>query len=76
MSKRTAIDYDTQEVLGISCEELKPWAVHTFSWGTAVKHEKGEWDSIFIGEIKIDVSTLVVEIRDAGILIKGVINNE
>jgi len=71
MSKRTAFDYDIEKVLGISCEELKPWAVHTFDWGTAVKHEKGEWDSIFIDEMKIDVSTLDVEIRDAGILIKG-----
>ena len=71
MSKRTAFDYDIEKVLGISCEELKPWAVYTFDWGTAVKHEKGEWDSIFIGGMKIDVSTLDVEIRDAGILIKG-----
>lgn len=52
-------------------EQLKPWGVYEFPWGTAVKHIKGDWEKVFIGAIKIDVSKLNVILTDEGIFIKG-----
>ena len=50
----------------------KPWGVHEFSWGTAVRHEPtGQWHKIFIGfgdnTQEIDISKMDVILHDNGI---------
>jgi len=48
---------------------LKPYEVHKFPWGTAVKHRNGKWEKIYLkpsGQ-EIDVQELEVILHDNGI---------
>ena len=49
--------------------EMKPWMVVEFPWGTAVRHERGDWENVFIKPTgqEIDVSDLNVVLHDDGI---------
>ena len=49
--------------------QLKPWEVHEFPWGTAVKHSKGEWVHIVLSPRgqEIDVSETKVILHENGI---------
>lgn len=54
---------------------LKPWEVHEFAWGSAIKHTTGKWEKVFIkpdGQ-QLDVSHLNVELHENGIELKEVI---
>jgi hypothetical protein len=49
--------------------KLKPYEVVEFSWGTAVRHRKGKWETLFLkpdGQ-EIDVSKMNVVLHDNGI---------
>lgn len=48
--------------------ELNPWEVHEFPWGTAVKHRKGNWTHIFIGDQQLNVEKYNVILHRGGIL--------
>jgi hypothetical protein len=52
--------------------ELKPWEVVEFPWGTAVRHAKGRWQTVFISPSgqELDVSELNVELSASGIEFK------
>lgn len=49
--------------------DLKPWEVHEFSWGTAIKHRNGSWERIFLKPTgqEIDVTRVPVLLSDVGI---------
>jgi len=51
--------------------ELNPWEVREFPWGSAMKHRKGKWSIIFIGDQQINVEKYNVILRDGGILFQG-----
>ena len=47
--------------------DFKPWEVHTFTWGSAIKKRNGEWTRIFIDEQEINVENISVLLHDNGI---------
>lgn len=47
--------------------EFKPWEVVQFPWGAAVRHSKGKWTHVFIGESEIDLNGMEVALHDNGI---------
>lgn len=48
--------------------ELRPWAVHVFPWGTAVKKRNGDWTKVILnGGQEIDVSDFKVILHNNGI---------
>ncbi len=49
--------------------EINPWEVVEFSWGTAVRHRKGKWETLILrpnGQ-EIDVSNLDLILHENGI---------
>lgn len=50
-------------------EPLKPWETVEFTWGCAVRHRKGEWETIILkpDAQEIDVRHLKVVLHDNGI---------
>lgn len=54
-------------VVIMSVIDFKPWEVHEFPWGSAVKRSSGEWTHIFIGEQVIEVTGLQVVLHQNGI---------
>jgi hypothetical protein len=52
--------------------EFKPWEVVKFPWGSAVRHAKGRWQTVFLSPSgqAIDVSELNVYLCDDGIEFK------
>jgi hypothetical protein len=52
--------------------KLRPWRVHKFPWGSAVKHANGRWEKVYLhpdGK-EIDVSKLNVVLDHNGIKFK------
>lgn len=49
--------------------EIKPWEVVSFPWGSAVRHVKGRWETVFISPDaqELDVSALNVNVDEYGI---------
>lgn len=47
--------------------DFKPWEVHAFPWGSAVKKRGRAWSTVFIGEQELDVEALSVELYEDGI---------
>ena len=50
-------------------EELSPWEVVQFSWGTGVRHRKGKWDRLYLNGTgqEINVEHMNVILHDNGI---------
>jgi hypothetical protein len=48
-------------------KNFQPWEVIKFSWGTAVKHVKGSWTHVFIGEQEINVENMKIILHDNAI---------
>ena len=53
---------------------LSPYEVHVFSWGTAVKHVKGDWEYAFLAPTahKVELIGLDVFLDYEGIHIRGI----
>jgi hypothetical protein len=54
-------------VLENDTTQLKPWGVYEFPWGTAVKHEKGNWSIVCINGHEINVEGMNVILHQNGI---------
>lgn len=57
----------------MSIVDLKPWEVHEFPWGSAIKHRNGRWEKIFLKPdgLEIDVRHRPVILTDYGIEFLG-----
>lgn len=53
--------------------QLQPWETHEFPWGSAIKHRKGGWETIFLKPdgLEIDVRRRPVILTDYGIEFLG-----
>lgn len=47
--------------------DLKPWEVHVFPWGSAVKKRNGKWTHIFIAGQEVNVENIEVILHENGI---------
>lgn len=54
--------------------KLEPYIVEEYPWGNAVRHRKGDYESIVLlpsGQV-VDVNGLLIELHENGIEIVGV----
>lgn len=48
--------------------EFRPWEVHAFPWGTAVKKRNGDWTTVILNDgQEIDVTHFNVILHENGI---------
>ena len=47
--------------------EFKPWEVHKFPWGSAVKKTNGNWTHVCIGDQVLNVENIRVVLHENGI---------
>lgn len=53
----------------MAIEEMYPWEVVEFPWGSALKHQKGNWEKVFLKPdgFEIDVRERPASLTDQGI---------
>ncbi len=64
------MDMGRSDIIDDNIVELNPWETVEFQWGTATRHRKGRWDSVFLDGVKIDVSDLDVLLTEERIGMK------